>query len=300
MISHVTIIPATTRSGAATIRYLLETNKDVVVRGIYRDTAKAPADLVGNPNFQVVQGNVADDTDLDFSKTDAVLYIPPVTYNGEDQMEFARRAAHNVEAALKKANVGRLILHSAGGTQHSSGIGVLHLNHLTDEILKNVVPETLVVRPGWFYEMWFPALKEIQSGKKSSFESTFSPEDHKIPHVSVLDIGRYCGDALTGEPPKASPHFVDMVGPEYCSSLDLKNAMEEVLGKKVTIDLIQKKDLGDFFAREHIPEQYVPLFVEMVEAMSPGGVLAESYSAGELVRGSTTLVDAFRAFVQAQ
>lgn len=46
------------------------------------------------------------------------------------------------------------------------------------------MPEVLIVKPGWFYEMWAGALKSMQ-GDKPHFEYPFSPADYKIPMVCL-------------------------------------------------------------------------------------------------------------------
>jgi hypothetical protein len=63
----------------------------------------------------------------------------------------------------------------------------LKLNNITDRLLESAAPEVLIVRPGWFYEMWAHALKTMQ-GEKPSFESHFSPADHAIPMVSFEEF----------------------------------------------------------------------------------------------------------------
>lgn len=295
MVSHVTVVPASTRAGVETIRHLLATRQELLVRGIYRDTAKAPAEFTQNTNFEAVKGNVTTDADLDFSKSDAVLYVPPPTYDGSDQMEFSKQGAQNVAAALKKANVKKLVLHSAMGTHLDHGIGILDLNRITDEILKNVVPEVVIVRPGWFFEMWVPALQSMR--REGSFESTFSPEDYKFPQVSARDVGEFCAQALVTETNKTSPHYVDLVGPSDYSSLDVKHAIEEAIGREGSLITIPRENLAEFFAKE-MPERYVPQYVEMVNSMLAGGAIAEKPYGAELVRGKTKLVDAMKAFAK--
>jgi uncharacterized protein YbjT (DUF2867 family) len=122
MVSQVTVVPASSQSGRETIRSLLASNQDVSVRAIYRDPSKALPGFTANPRFNAVKGDVSSGTGLDFSDSDAVLYVPPPTHDGADQAEHATQTAQNVAAALRKANIKKLILHSAMGAQHESGI----------------------------------------------------------------------------------------------------------------------------------------------------------------------------------
>lgn len=122
MSHHITVLPASTKAGRETIRTLLASDSKPSVRAVYRDPSKAPAEFLKNSNFEAVKGDVGDANSLDFTGSNAVFYIPPPTYGGEDQGEWATRAANNVKKALKDANVNRLVILSAIGAQNSSGI----------------------------------------------------------------------------------------------------------------------------------------------------------------------------------
>ena len=119
---RITVVPASTNAGKETIRALLNCQEKPLVHGIYRDTSKALSEFTENPNFEASQGDVASGTGLDFSNSNAVLYIPPPTYDGTDQTEFAVKTANNVKNALKAGSVKKLLIHSAMGAQHDHGI----------------------------------------------------------------------------------------------------------------------------------------------------------------------------------
>ena len=120
---RIAVVPASTKAGRETIRQLLAAESKPFVRAIYRDPSKAPSDFAQNPNFEAVKGDVGAGTSLDFSSADAVFYIPPPTYDGTDQGEWATRCAENVKKAIRDApSVKRLLLFSALGGQHDHGI----------------------------------------------------------------------------------------------------------------------------------------------------------------------------------
>ena len=60
--------------------------------------------------------------------------------------------------------------------------GVLRLNHISDELLKDAAPEVVVVRPCNYFENWRGAIKTAR-GDPSTFDSTFHPPGFKIPMV---------------------------------------------------------------------------------------------------------------------
>lgn len=120
---RITVVPASTKAGRETIRQLLTAESKAFVRAIYRDPSKAPSEFVQNSNFEAVKGDVGTGAGLDFSNTNTVFYIPPPTYDGTDQGEWATQCAENVKKAIHDAgNVKRLLLFSALGGQHDHGI----------------------------------------------------------------------------------------------------------------------------------------------------------------------------------
>lgn len=296
MAPHITVLPASTKAGRATIKALLASPNKPMVRGIYRDASKVPTEFLANPRFEVKQGDVSTGTGLDFSSSSAVFYVPPPTYEGTEIGEWARKTAANVKVALEKsANVKRLVLHSAVGAQNETGIGYLKLNYITDKALEKAVPEVLIVKPTWYYDIWEDALKTMQE-EPAYFESIFSPADFALPMVSINDIAAYCTKALLAvEPLKESPTAVDLFGPQYYSALDVKSALETVTGKRGELRVVGEDGLRKYWA-ERLPEIYVDEFVEFLSAQLPGGVLTREYEdkGGSTVRGKTELVDELR------
>ncbi|CAH0045099.1 unnamed protein product [Clonostachys solani] len=291
---HITVFPASTQSGKEAIRALLESDSKSTVKAIYRNPAKAPVEFKEHPNFEATQGDVATGEGLDFSSSQAILYIPPVTYDGTDQGQFATQTAQNVKEAIQRApSLKKLILHSAMGAQHDHGTGVLRLNHISDRILESVLPEVQIVKPGWFFENWTDALKTMRSDNPS-FESTFSPPTHEIPMLSVKDVGDYLAQALLDTTSRPGISSVSLFGPRHYSSLDVKEALEQVTGNKGELITIEKDRLATYFAA-HVPPAYAQEFADMVIATLLGGTMAGDFEYGEnTVRGKTELVDGLR------
>lgn len=123
MPTHITVVPASTQAGRETIRVLLQSENKPSVRGIYRDPSKAPAEFLENTNFEAVKGDVGTGAGLDFQGSDAVFYIPPPTYDGTDQSEWATQTATSVKNAIQGTpSVKRLLLFSSVGSQYDHSI----------------------------------------------------------------------------------------------------------------------------------------------------------------------------------
>ncbi|KEY71185.1 hypothetical protein S7711_02297 [Stachybotrys chartarum IBT 7711] len=296
---HITIVPASTKAGREAIRALLKSNTNTKIRGIYRDTTKAPADFSSDVNFEAVKGDVATGAGLDFSSSDAVFYIPPATYYGQDQGEWARQSSGNVKTALEKApSVQRLLILSALGSQNDRDIGVLRINHIADELLKHSVPDVIIVRPGFFFEDWAPLI-ETAKEDPPYITSWVAPADHHIPMLSIKDVGETCADKLLhGSGGKPSPYYYKHFGPRLYSTNDIQKAVEGASGKKVQVRLVEKKDLGEYFG-QHLPEVYVPEFVEMTLSGLPGGITTKDFNYDEdTVKGKVEFEDVVKEWLQ--
>lgn len=121
----VTVAPASTKTGTAVIRSLLAAaaDSDIKVHAIYRNIAKAPAEFTSRQNFKAVQGDIADESSLNFKGSDAVVAIAPPVFEGGDIVAIAKERAENVKNAIEKSGtVKKVVLLSSVGAQFSSGV----------------------------------------------------------------------------------------------------------------------------------------------------------------------------------
>ncbi|KAF5983702.1 isoflavone reductase P3 [Fusarium coicis] len=284
---------ASTKVGKETIRLLLASPASFTIRGIYRDASKAPDEYTSHPNFSSVKGDVASEESLDFSNSDAVLYVPPPTYENIDQSEWAKQTANNVKGALKKSGVKRLVVLSGLGSQNDHGIGFVRLNHHTDNILKGSVPEVTILQSTHFQEE-FEYMFQMPLGDPPTISSWIAPRDFKVPIVSLKDVGEVCMKNLLTEPESPSPQVIKVFGPRAYSSIDLRDMFEEITTNKVELGLAQGEDLKAFFG-QILPEHCIADFMEMIESSLPGGLIAREYEADEnTVTGKVDMLEVFR------
>jgi hypothetical protein len=85
-----------------------------------------------------------------------------------------------------------------------------------------------------------------------------------------------------------------LFGPRHGSALDIKEAVEQALGRKVELKAVERDDLGNFFGQQ-IPAAHVQEFADMVTAVLPGGIIEGDFGYDEsTVRGEVELVDTLR------
>ncbi|KAK4238760.1 hypothetical protein C8A03DRAFT_14801 [Achaetomium macrosporum] len=292
---HITVVPASPKTGQAAIRTLLADPSGPTVRGVYRDLAKVPAEFKSNPRFEAVQGSVEELSTLDLSGSDAVLNITPPLYDKRDVVAHARLVSENVKTAIKKAgSVKRLVYLSSGGAQYDHGTGEILSNHEAEVVLKDAAPEVVFVRCGYFMENWATSLETIQQA--GFFYTTLTPLDHALPMIAVQDIGATCASELlaTGNPLPRTPYIFELHGPRAYTSVDVQKAFEEVSGKKIEMRPVEKAGLGDFYAAV-FPPTVAKLFAEMNASFLEGGIMYEDpQPTGEIRRGKTELVEVVR------
>ncbi|KAF4340831.1 nucleoside-diphosphate-sugar epimerase [Fusarium beomiforme] len=295
---QITVAPASNKTSTAAIRSLLSQNKGVQIKGLYRDLNKVPEEFRSADNFTALRGDVGDVNTLNFSGSDAVLFVLPPAYDGRDIIQHAQGISSNVKVAIEKAgSVRRLVLLSSIGAEFSEGVGELKTNHISEEVLKTTnIPEIIIIRCSYFMENW-TMFTETLNGSKPSFFSTITPLDFKIAMVAIKDIGEAMATQLTRDwAPPVKPYIMELHGPEPYSPLDVQKAFSQALEKHVDIKAVEKEDLAEFYGKIFAP-QIVNEWVEMTTCFLPGGIAEKDLSKPsdvDVIRGKTTLSEALK------
>jgi len=120
---RIAVVPASPRTGKATIEALLQDPSAPQVVAVYRDTSKVPSEFKSNPRFEAVQGDVGDASSLNLEGVDVVVAISPPIYGGNpDPIIAARANALSVSRAIKKSStVKKVVYLSSWGAEHEHG-----------------------------------------------------------------------------------------------------------------------------------------------------------------------------------
>ncbi|KAF6831891.1 NmrA family protein [Colletotrichum musicola] len=298
---QIVVVPASPKTGQATIRALLDDPSEPAVTGVYRDPGKAPADFREHPRFRIMKGDVADVGSLDFSGVDAVVTITPPQYSQSKPITRAREMAANVKYAIGRAgdSLKRVVYVSSVGAQLEHGTGEIKTNYEAEQALIGAAPEVVFVRCAYFMENWATALETVKA-EPPFFYSVISPSDYKIPMVSVRDIGRTCAAQIlaAGSPLSENPYIFDLHGPETYSTQDVQKALEEATGKDVEARVVEDDQLEGFFAEAFKPPM-AGMFVEMTRSFLPRGVGEKDMNKGFRVqRGRDTLGEVLKRMME--
>ncbi|KXH41198.1 hypothetical protein CSIM01_03404 [Colletotrichum simmondsii] len=279
---NVFVVPASPKTGQATIRSLLDHPSQPHVTGVYRDLGRVPAKIKDHPRFRAIKGDVADVSSLKFAGADAIVSITPPQYSESKPITRAREMAANVKFAISRVgcSVKRLVYVSSIGAHLEHGTGEIRTNYEAEQALIGAAPEVVFVRCAYFMENW-------------ALRNTHDTLLKFITKVSVKDVGRTCArEALaTSSPMRHNPYIFNLYGPKSYSTKDVHRAVEDLTFKynKVKVTLVEDEQLEDFFAQSYRPPT-AELFVEMTRSLLPGGIVAGNMREGYLLqRGSETL-----------
>ncbi|KAJ4285945.1 hypothetical protein N0V88_008206 [Collariella sp. IMI 366227] len=172
---HVVVVPASPKTGQATVRALLADSSNPSVKAYYRDLAKVPAEFTSNPRFEAVKGDVEEVSTLDFAGSDTVINITPPIFDEQDIVAHAKLVSENVKAAVQKAGVKKVVYLSSVGAQYDHGTGEILTNHTAEVVLADAAPEVIFVRCAYFMENWAMCIETIQQA--SFMYTTLTPLD---------------------------------------------------------------------------------------------------------------------------
>ncbi|PHH92021.1 hypothetical protein CDD83_9306 [Cordyceps sp. RAO-2017] len=305
---RITIVPASTKTGAATIRCLLApapAAEPFEVHALYRNLDKVPPEFARDPRFRAHRADVSGPAALDLAGSDAVLAITPPVLDGRDMVAHAELASNKVKDAIQRSGtVKRLVLLSSVGAQHDTGVGEIKCNNIAERVLATTaVPSISFVRCAYFMENWATGLETLQSPQPFFF-STITPLEWKLPMVAVDDIGSALAAELLKPAPSApptEPHVFELHGPRWYSPLDVQAALSAALGRQVAVKPVEPHELHAFFAKV-FPPKVVGEWVEMAVSFLPGGIMPPDKMGDDgvdVVRGPTELQSSVRQWLEA-
>ncbi|KJZ79478.1 hypothetical protein HIM_00947 [Hirsutella minnesotensis 3608] len=266
---HITVVPASTPGAQKPFASCFHPNVNCWSAESIEQCPKPLRTSQTTPSLRLRRGDVGSGN-LESSGFDAVFCIPPPTHDGTDQGEFA----------VKASRMSRRLCKATQASQSHRG-----------RDLKVAVPEVIIIRPGFFHEIWASAFDSIKSGKPI-IHSQFSPADYKVPMNAQ--------GACFAESTLPSPYTFKMFRPRHHSSIDLRNALEEPTGEKFGLVYVGVDKLTGFFAH-HLPAAYAEDYKEKTTSLLPRGIRTVDFERDErTIVGRIELVDALQAVSQKQ
>ena len=232
------VMGATGHIGSELTKNLLRSGRDVTV--VTR--SKKRAENLVKLGARLTEINISDyDLFHEILKQASGVYIlnPPANPVYDVDVE-ERRTIAAITRALENTNLEKVIVQSTYGAQKGDHIGDLGSLYLLEEKVKEIYPEALIVRAGFYMSNWDFALNEII---EKGCLTTIYPSHSIIPMVAPRDIADYLTKLV--ENGKAGIHYVE--GPERYTVQDVASAFEAALGKPIKLEGVNREDIEKYY-----------------------------------------------------
>ena len=255
---------ATGQVGSAVVHYLCL--QSVPIRAVIRSQNKSAS--FTSRNIEVA---IADLTDVNaltkaFQGAKAVFAMSPTNYKDRDMHADAAKVGKALAAAIKIANVPRVVVLSSVGAERTSGTGNILTSHIIEETLKGTAPQVVLIRCAWFMENWSSSVLAIKSDKSPVIGSMLQELDRKIPQVATDDIGCLVVEYLIKPDQEIDQRLIiELEGPEPYSPKDVAEVVTKLMGENVIAVAMTEEMIRQRFEGFGWPKATADNWIEMVQ-----------------------------------
>ena len=209
------VTAATSDTGSAVVRALLEGGSDVVAVGRDRERLRPYAELGARTHVSPLDDAEGLAEAMEGATGAFVMMAPGLIPNSTDFAAYQRAViaaqAHAVQTAYRQGSLRRVVTLSGWAANYSGARGpVWGLRRLEEGIDATGVP-AVHLRAGSFMENLRP---DIASIKATGTTGGLVPPDLPLPMIATADIGRVAAEFLRGNR-AFTPGPVEVVGPAY-------------------------------------------------------------------------------------
>jgi NAD(P)H dehydrogenase (quinone) len=290
----IAIIGATGNVGYSTSSALRRAG--VPVRAILRDDAKASR--LSEIGCEVAMADLQESGSLAqaIGDADAVQVIVPLSLQAKDPAEDLRRSIESVVAALAQARPKRVLAVSDYGAHVSDDIGMPSIFHDLETRLRRLEGHRLILRSAEHMHNWGRSIPAaLASGTLPSFQD---PIDMAQPTISAQDLGLISARLLQRPDGGNNVDVIHAEGPRRYSASDVAEALSQISGRTVAAQAVPRSQWKDAFAR--MPASLADLLIKANDAKNKGGLVDIEPNAGEVIYGTTELIDALRPLTPPQ
>ncbi len=289
------VLGASGKIGRSTVKALRKAG--VAVKAVLRDQSKA--EPFRKLDCQIAVANLQDETALAraLEGVSAAQIICPVTPQANDAAAEMKQSIKAMGNALESAGVPTVLAISDYGAELSGGTGVTALFYHLEERLRKTPCRSVFLRSAEHMENWG---RVFQAATKTGvLPSLHHPLTKLFPTVSAFDVGAIAAELLlSSSEGDVSPRIVHAEGPRRYTPLDVAEAMCSVLGRDdIVAQALPRAEWSSVLRRGNLSESYAQLLTELYDAHNAGRINAQP-GVGEIRRGQTTLLDAFRLLVE--
>ena len=275
-------------TGAATAEALLKQGQKV--RVLVRDAAQGEPWLRRHAEVAVVDLHDADQMAAAVKGlSGAYLLLPPVPAD-QDVLLVQGTMLSQFVKALKRSTLKHLTFLSSAGAQHPAGTGPVLALHRAEKALAGIVPSVTFLRPSYFLENWgAQLLQSLETGTLTHFGHVHP----KFNQVCARDIGEAAAKVMIDSVP--GTRVVEVTGREPWSVEDLAIAFASLLGQPIKAVELPVESAKDALEKAGMIPSTAALYAELYHGLTRG--LFQFAHAHQIVRGTTTLIDALKPLV---
>ena len=232
------VMGATGHIGSEFTKNLLRSGRDVTV--ITR--SKKRAENLVNLGARLAEIDIFDYHLLhEVLKQASGVYIlnPPANPVYDVDLE-ERKTIAAITHGLENTNLEKVIVQSTYGAQKGDHIGDLGSLYLLEKKVKEIYPEAMIVRAGFYMSNWDFALNDIV---EKGCLTTIYPSHSIIPMVAPRDIADYLTKLV--ENGKAGIHYIE--GPERYTVQDVASAFQTALEKPVKLREVKRENIENYY-----------------------------------------------------
>jgi uncharacterized protein YbjT (DUF2867 family) len=202
---------------------------------------------------------------------DGAYIIVPRNFAVGDILESRERCIESLARAVDESGITNVVFMSSVGAHHEAGTGLIRSLYYAERRFADVKADIIFLRGSYFIENWDMDLAALRSG---DVFHTFLRADHKIPQVSVRDLGNVIAELLTH--PQHGHQVVEFTGPVEWSPAEIAQAMGEVTGQSVRVQQWPASAAAEALVQFGVPRPVAVLIQEMYEGLDSEHVALES------------------------
>lgn len=287
----IAIIGATGQVGSSTPAALRAAN--LPVRAIVRDPGKASK--LQDMGCEIATADLQDADALSraIGDAEAVQMIVPLAPNASDPAADLRRSMDSVVQAILTSRPRRVLAISDYGAHVGEDIGIPSLFHELEQRLRLLKLQVVILRSAEHMHNWAPGiLAALDTGVLPSFQI---PIDAEHPTIAAHDLGRISANLLQQPMGDETFQIMHAEGPRRYSAQDVANALATLSGQPIQAHAVPPEQWPDAFA--NMPPSLAQLVIKTNRAKNAGGVIEVEPNVGEVLHGTTDLIDAMRPIV---
>ena len=268
----------------------------VPVRAILRDAAKAAR--LSEIGCEIGMADLQDTGSLAqaIGNADAVQIIAPPSPQAKDPAEDLRRSIESLVAALAQARPKRVLAISDYGAHVADDIGMPSIFHDFEARLRRLGGHKLILRSAEHMHNWGRVIPTaLASGTLPSLQD---PIDMAQPTISAQDLGFISAKLLLRPDSGNDVDVIHAEGPRRYSASDVATSLSQLSGRTVHAQAVPRSQWKEVFGR--MPASLADLLIKANDAKNKGGLVDVEPNAGEVIYGTTELIDALRPLLPPQ